>query len=856
MSSAFEKAPLPHELLVPGAIAIGDIDGDGLGDVLVGVVGASSATASTFRYYRSRGDGTFEDRSTSHVPGNLYGLAPFVLADVDNDGNVDVVGTTRLLRNRQGLLLDGPLPATNSNRQCVAAADVDGDGDVDLFMGVGFAGSASRQDQLLLNLGGGTFQPAPAGRLPIDNDDTQAACFFDADNDGDQDLVVGLDETSPGTGGARLYTNDGSGTFSNASAAFPVAPQDVTSLVAADFDLDGDVDVVVGTAPSTQVIQPPDLFLRNLGGGQFAAAANVLPPILAATRHVVAADLDADGDRDLLLAEGGTAPASPRVYRNDLQGFTDVTSSWLPTGVHVGGFWAVGDVDGDGVADAVFVAGGAPSSPTGSVQVFLGRGGTTFLPLNPSRRPAESWLGGMLSVDGQFVDVDGDGDRDWFAPAAAYVPLGFPMAVLLRNDGQGRFASATASLPLVQDAKASRFADVDGDGDLDLLLVTATAVVQWRNDGAGNFTPAPPAAMPGGMTSLADISVGDVDGDGDVDAFVGRSGFSMFDELLRNDGTGVFTRDTTALPTHMDAQVRASTMLDYDGDGDLDIVLSLGLQNGTLTVYRNLGAGQFQLATGVVPPGQSVTRIQPFDADGDGDLDLLVNSFDVVLLLDQGSTFAAAVPTGAASLWPSAGNPHVFDFEGDGDLDIAVTQFGEWRLLRNDGGFVYSVRPGKLLVDTVSGRFTAGDADGDGDADFVVQQVYRGAQILLGRRLQLHSPLIARVGKPWALELSHLEAEIGRADGALFAINFARLSPALPLPPLGVLHVDPAGALLSTGVLPFVSPTQARPAPTGLVCRWVLPNAQALLGATIYAQALSFGPGHTLLSNLVFDQVR
>jgi len=813
MSSAFEKAPLPHELLVPGAIAIGDVDGDGLGDVLVGVVGTSSSTAFTFRYYRSRGDGTFEDRSTSHVPGNLYGLAPFVLADVDNDG------------------------------------------DVDLFMGVGFAGSASRQDQLLLNLGGGAFQAAPAGRLPIDNDNTQAACFFDADNDGDQDLVVGIEETTSGSGGTRLYTNNGSGTFTDASAAFPVAPQDVTTLVAADFDLDGDVDVVVGTGPSTTGMQRPDLFLRNLGGGQFAAVANVLPPVLAPTLHCIAADLDADGDRDLLLGEGGGSAASPRVYRNDVQGFTDATASWLPMGVYIGGFWAVGELDGDGVADAAFVDGGASMSPTGSVQVFLGRGGTTFLPVNPSRRPAEPWAGGMLSVDGAFVDVDGDGDRDWFAPAAANVPLAFPMAVLLRNDGQGRFASATASLPLVQDAKASRFADVDGDGDQDLLLVTATAVVQWRNDGAGNFTPAPPAAMPGGMTSLADISVGDVDGDGDVDAFVGRSGFSTFDELLRNDGTGVFARDTTALPTHPNAQVRASAMLDYDGDGDLDIVLSLGLQNGTLTVYRNLGAGQFQLATGVVPSGQSATRILPFDADGDGDLDLLVAGFNVVLLLDQGSTFAAAVPTGAASLWPSADNPHVFDFEGDGDLDIAVAQFGEWHLLRNDGGFVFSVRPGQLLVDTVSGRFTAGDADGDGDADFVVRQVYRGTQILLNRRLQLHSPLIARVGQPWQLELHHFEAEIGPADGALFAINLARLSPALPLPPLGVLHVDPAGALLAVGVQ-VAPPTQGRPRLTGFACRWALPNAPGLLGATIFAQALSFGPGHAVLSNLVFDQVR
>jgi hypothetical protein len=350
------------------------------------------------------------------------------------------------------------------------------------------------------------------------------------------------------------------------------------------------------------------------------------------------------------------------------------------------------------------------------------------------------------------------------------------------------------------------------------------------------------------------MCTGDVDNDGDLDVFGGRGPTGTFDELLRNDGTGVFTRDTTALPTHSNAGVKTCTMVDYDGDADLDLVLALGLSfgTGTLTVYRNTGGGQFVVATGVAPAQTSVSRVQSFDADSDGDFDLLVStSSSMTILLDQGASFAPAQPAGLATLLASARDPNLFDLEGDGDLDLAVNVSGAQRVLRNDGAFQFVHEPHNLVDVQVANRFGGADLDGDSDADFVLLAINREPAVVVGRRLQLYAPWLARVGGPYELQLHYVAGAVGAVTGATFMLNTNRLLPPVPLPPFGLLSVDPVGAVLGVGILPM-APADAA---VGLSCSLVLPGSPSLLGATLYSQALVLGGSFASVTNLVADVV-
>jgi hypothetical protein len=149
-----------------------------------------------------------------------------------------------------------------------------------------------------------------------------------------------------------------------------------------------------------------------------------------------------------------------------------------------------------------------------------------------------------------FGDFDEDGVVDAFAGDNSG-PAFAPWVSLLFNEGTGSFADATAtSLPFLQaGVKAIASGDVDGDGGLDAFLGIAmpsgTSVTErlLLNTGAGIFTDATTTSLPPSSIATLSVALGDVDGDGDLDAFLGKTGFSSVpstNRLLLNDGTGVY----------------------------------------------------------------------------------------------------------------------------------------------------------------------------------------------------------------------------------------------------------------------------------------------------------------------------
>ncbi|OEO33134.1 hypothetical protein VW23_008100 [Devosia insulae DS-56] len=348
-------------------------------------------------------------------------------------------------------------------------------------------------------------------------------------------------------------------------------------------------------------------------------SAEALPPKSGSPNAMgaTAADLDGDGDADLAIA---IELGSNRVLLNDGTGRFSEAPLDGPSGDHED--VAVADYDGDGDLDLVFI--GEDDQVLG---YHLNDGVAGFTDVS-DRLPNRATSNTVVTVD-----VDGDGDADLVTANAG------PDFVWV-NDGAGGFTDESAArLPQYDDISQDiAVGDVDGDGDADLIFGNEEQNRFYLNDGAGRFADAPlPLRATPEETRDADLS--DVDGDGDLDLYfanvrIFNADRDQQDRLLLNDGHGRFT-DVTA--THLspdDELTTAAAFIDYDRDGDLDLIRGrmgdLGARRSdfVLLAFANDGAGHFTAAPGVVPPitGANAFDIELADFNGDGRPDLFVAS--------------------------------------------------------------------------------------------------------------------------------------------------------------------------------------------------------------------------------------
>jgi len=366
-----------------------------------------------------------------------------------------------------------------------------------------------------------------------------------------------------------------------------------------DVDGDGDLDAIVANIRN----QAQDVHLND-GSGVFSPHPSTPTFGAGSSRAVALGDVDGDGDLDALVANNGVDKARD-VYLNDGGGAYSPHPSTPTFGVGESLAVALGDVDGDGDLDAV------TANDDGAAQeVHLNDGSGAYAP-----HPSAPTFGAGESYAVALGDVDGDGDLDALVANLAQ------LNDVYVNDGSGAYAPHP-SAPTFGAGQGHSWdvalGDVDGDGDLDAIVANDEHEAQgvYVNDGGGAYSPHPSAPTFGAGSSSIDVALGDVDGDGDLDALVTNLG-AQAEDVYVNDGSGAFSPHPSAPTFGAGWWSYAVALGDVDGDGDLDAIFAnLGAQ----TVWLNRNYTDLSITKSVqvaavvesIPPGAPLTYTLAF----------------------------------------------------------------------------------------------------------------------------------------------------------------------------------------------------------------------------------------------------
>ncbi len=779
--------------------AWGDYDGDGWLDLYLGNVGEDNVL------YRNRlGSGSlpFDDVTTAMGVGNTaYDSWGVLFGDYDNDSDLDIyvandfLDPCRLFRN-DGTGFVNVAPALglegDENNMGIAWSDMDRDGDLDQYLSIwgvnhhyrsdgrdGFSditsstGTASQAigfqpawvdfdndgdpdffnanldnlffiDSQLFRNDGSHFTDISSAMNPLLIEEAVGASWADFDNDGDMDLFTArgtwtaFGEAAPN----RLYRNDGT-QFVDLAPMFAGMADTLasTSGIFADYDLDGDLDLIVNGNHSLQLFRnDSNLFVNVAASEGLVDTTNTGP-----SRGAVWADYDNDGDPDLYVVHRN---GTNRLFRNDqTTGNNWITIKTVGTESNRDGIGAVVEVLSGGVMQRQEINSGDGHFSGQSLPLEFGMGsetqstvtihwpsGVEQISVNPTINSVltftETVPAGLLlyedksatlslddSGDGRGVawgDFDGDLDLDLYVTNNG-------TNLLYRNDG-GTFVEI-AGLSGVADAgsnsKSALWIDYDNDGQLDLYVSNnGTDNRLYRNTG-GSFTDMAAAA---GITSANQKNWGaawvDFDRDGDVDFFQARG--SEPNSLYRNDG-GLFVDLAPALAIDYPSGKERGVMWgDYDDDGWPDLFLVSKADNRLLKNNAGSGFTDMTVAAGVDDSGTGLGAAWG-DWDNDGDLDLyLSNDGPNAAFENNGNgTFTPADYSWNLGYLGIDKGPVWVDFDEDSDLDLSLTAWGGWnRLLRNEGS---TFRDGAVLRGVAHYGYTEGagwaDYDDDGDLD-------------------------------------------------------------------------------------------------------------------------------------------
>jgi hypothetical protein len=613
----------------------------------------------------------------------------------------------------------------------VFAIDLDGDGDTDVL-------SASHNDHRIAwyeNPGGSGADPGfELEPHTITTDALSASSVFAADLDGDGDLDVLSASRNDGT--VAWYENDGGSDPRFRKRVVTSGLLTPLSVFAADVDGDGDEDVLSASFTDNKIAWFENLRDEDAGTGVLFEEHLVTTEALGAA-SVFAADLDGDGDTDILSAS--RVDDKVAWYEQELQDGEEgpeivFLEHLLTTEADGANSVLAADLDGDQDLDVV-----AASTTDNTIRWFENEGGSFA-----DARIISDTAAGARSVFA--ADLDGDDDLDVIAASS-----GDDTVAWYRNEGDDSWPRVVISSETVS-ADAVHAALIDDDDLVDVLSISSVAGATFTDDKLAWFRnkgPSPVeiefeedviATTASGANAVA---IADIDDDGAADILAARSDNPL--AWYENDGAaepGFIGREVVA------SAQNATTVLavDLDGAPGIDIVAGFPLDD-TIAWYQNDGEtdpGPGFTEQVITTSADFVESTHAADVNGDGHADVLSASSedDKIawyenpggLASDPGAGFTEHVISTEAD---GAKSVHAADLDGDEDIDVLSASAEDNKIAWYEQRVEIVEEEEQIVFDEhlISGLalrasfVTAADLDADGDEDVVTihSQLGQGA---------------------------------------------------------------------------------------------------------------------------------
>jgi hypothetical protein len=531
-------------------------------------------------------------------------------------------------------------------------------------------------------------------------------CSADLDGDGDMDVF----SASMKDNKVAWYENaDGLGTFGNQNV-IATNVWEACCAHAADLDGDGDMDVLAVSSGNYAKI----IWYENIDGLGTFGTEQVITDSLDYAVHVFSEDLDGDGDMDVLASSYLFSSTDNKIvwFENiDSQGAFGVQHT-ISTSDYGAQCVSAKDLDGDGDMD-ILASSYLLYTTNNKIEWYEnidGQGAFTV------QHEISTLADGVRSV--YASDLDGDGDFDVLSASSEDSKI----AWYENTDGQGNFGEQNVITNLAGGPRTVYAADLDGDNDMDVLYgAYEQDRVAWHENTNGPGLFGEQKVITNSADGVLCVTASNLDGDGDMDVLSASITDNKIAWYENVDGLGSFEGQLN-ISSYINWPLTVITA-DLDGDGDTD-VLSTSLEDHKIAWYENTdGLGTFGYQQIISDSLREARTVYASDLDSDGDMDVLSAScFDDYIVwfenTDGLGTFGDQKVI--SNLTRGANYVYAVDLDGDEDMDVLSSSWADWKIAwyeNTDGAGNFGEQ--QIITSSAKGAncVYAADLDGDGDMD-------------------------------------------------------------------------------------------------------------------------------------------